>query len=71
MVKLSEGKYQCEWCGTMIEWKKRIAGSQRSFGGSPYDRSAGHSRVAAQLLCPKCPGIRYVSQKTKLELQKK
>jgi len=61
MVHVEGNKYYCEWCGEDIEHTKKIVGKPREYGGNPYSRSAGHSRVSNMLNCPSCGNI--VSQK--------
>ena len=54
-MKLQQGLYYCEWC--MIEFKQNVKRTEGS----------GRKGVGVdQCICPEC--FRYVSQKTKLEL---
>lgn len=57
-MKINESKYQCDWCLNIFTAKVGRATNN------------GKHTTPGQVLCPICPGIRYVSQKIKSEMSR-
>ena len=58
-MKINDSTYECDWCPTTIN---KVVKRVRSTGNSKHS-------VPDQLVCTKC--FRFVSQKTKLEIEEK
>lgn len=63
MVEIGINRYQCGWCGEIIDHMKRTVGTPRYIGLNAHHNhlSAGHKRATNALRCPNCG--RLVSQK--------
>lgn len=64
-MKIKERSYICDWCREKIYKKVNKSPGQNN----PRTGMSGRGTIVDQLSCPSCG--RYVSQKTKLEMELK